>query len=286
MSTLYTPDLITLNYTRRHRRLQDNESLDDELLKTFISESSTEFASALMRTPHPYVDTHFYDAPYSDGQRDNFGVFRELEVNADLLAITTLMNGDTTTIAPTGYVLEDANEYPKWQIRMKWDNQFAFTFNDNPQQAISVLGVWGYVPHYLRCWKQLTTLGEAIADNLTTSVTLTSAAGIEIGHYGLIGNEQVKVLDIADKVLIVEREVNGTTAAAHDTALPFKVFDQLPDIKGAVVAMTAYKYLHKDQIGSRVSVIDNGVVQVDDLDPQVQKTIDRHSRPKIMGVFR
>ena len=52
----------------------------------------------------------------------------------------------------------------------------------------------------------------------------------------------------------------------------------------AVRAITVYKYLHKDEIGGRVTVISGGVVTVQDLDRSVQETIDRCRRSYFMAV--
>jgi hypothetical protein len=269
MSALYTPDLITLNAARSDRRLAVAETGDDALIQRYISECSTEFAvGGLMRTPHPYIDTLAFDY-YNP---------REIELGADLLAITTLTNGDGTALASTEYVTKPTNELPKWKVQMKIGSAYLFNYITSLEEAISIAGIWGYVPHYLRCWRQLTTLSGAVTDAVTTSITVTIGTLFEVGHYALIGSEQVKVTAIATNTLTVERGANGTTAATHSSNDAVKVFDQLPDIAGAVLAMVVYRYLHKDQIGSRVTVIDNGVVQVDDLDPRVQKTIDRHTR--------
>lgn len=264
---LYTPYLCTLAYLRQYRRLATSETGDDTLLLNLIAEASAEFIEALQRTPHPYVASKAFGLTHFENSLD-------LDLRDDLLAVSSITNASGSAIS-SGYNLRPNNVYPKRRIELVssgatyWD----YTYRED---IVSVAGIWGYVPTYATgAWKQLTTAAEAM-DTSETGFDLTSGTLIEVGHYLLVDTEQMLVTAISTNTATVERGVNGTTAAAHDTAAAVKAFQQLPDIKAAVKDIAAYKYLHKDQIGSRVSVFDGGTVQVDDLDPSVQKTINRH----------
>lgn len=59
----------------------------------------------------------------------------------DLLTVTTLTNGDGTTIAAANYRLEPRNETPKWQIRLDEDTIWEM---DDSDSEVSIAGTWGY----------------------------------------------------------------------------------------------------------------------------------------------
>jgi uncharacterized phiE125 gp8 family phage protein len=68
----------------------------------------------------------------------------------DLLTVTTLTNGDGTTIAAANYRLEPRNEIPKWQIRLDEDTDWEM---DDSDSEVSIAGTWGYtttVPHDIK----------------------------------------------------------------------------------------------------------------------------------------
>jgi len=58
--------------------------------------------------------------------------------------VTALVNGNGTPIPATGFVLQPANEYPKYMIRLR--RGYHWTYTSDPIQAIEVTGVWGFVP--------------------------------------------------------------------------------------------------------------------------------------------
>lgn len=276
---LYQPMLCTVNYLRQHRGLTTVETSDDALLMSFIQEASNEVIESMKRVPHPYVQTRSYD--YGGGFMPDIYT---LNFDEDLLELATLTNGDSNTISSTNYVLRSANTYPKWRIQLKSGGATAFTYPaTGVQDAISIAGIWGYVPHYPAAWKALTTLNGGLTDT-ATSVVLASGTLVEVGHYLKVDSEQMLVTAISTNTATVERGQNGTTAAAHLTGATVSAFQQAQDIKGAVREIAAYYYKAKDRTGGRVTVFDGGSVTVEDLDPRVQKTIDRHKRRTIMGV--
>lgn len=274
---LYQPLLCTVNYLRQHRNLATSETSDDPLLLSFIQEASIEICEAIKRVPHPYVQTRAYD--WGGGFMPDI---RTLNLDEDLLELTTLTNL-SATISASDYVLKSANTYPKWRVQIKIGTALSFTYSQTPEEAVSIAGIWGYVPHYPSAWKILTTLAEDM-DTSETGVDLTAGALIEVGHYLRVDTEQMIVTALSTNTATVERGVNGTTAASHLTSAPVAAFQQANDIKGACREISAYYYKTKNQIGARVSVFDNGVVQVQELDPRIQNTVNRHKRRTIMGV--
>ncbi len=69
---------------------------------------------------------------------------RKLWLDEDLISITTLTNGDSSTISSSQYVLLPTNLSPKYAIKLLGSSGVAWQFTDDPEEAISVAGSWGY----------------------------------------------------------------------------------------------------------------------------------------------
>lgn len=83
------------------------------------------------------AETRYFDA---NGER-------QIDLDDDLLALTTLTNGDGNTVSATYYDLVDKNTLPYYAIRLK-ANSGVFWVPDslgNYEYAVTVLGTWGYV---------------------------------------------------------------------------------------------------------------------------------------------
>lgn len=279
--------LCTLNEVRRHRRLAVSETDDDALLKDFIINASAEFCAAVRRTPMVYFAEHRFD--YS---KENVKNSRLLMVDEDLLAIATIDNGDGSAVLAANTLTKPANGYPRYGVILTVD---AWARGTIAEQCIGVEGWWGYVPHYSYCWEtvMLLPVGE-LEDAVATTIDVAEGSGalFEIGQYILADDEIMQVTAIEAVViseeltidrLTVERNVLGTTAAAHTPGTTvLKVYRQLADIRDAVVNMVVYKYLTKDRVGGRVTVFDNNAVTTEDLDRSVYDTIKRHIRHDLL----
>lgn len=275
MGLLFHPWLTTLNHIRQHRRLQAAETGDDPLLMDFIAEASTEFIEALGRIPMPYVDSKRFGAANLDNSLD-------LKLREDLLEVTSITNGDGSTIA-SGYNLRPDNSYPKDTIELI-SNGSAYWRLIYREDRIAVPGIWGYVPHYAQnAWSasgiNLPTGG---LNSSVTSLVLAGGQGVtfETGQYIKVESETCQITAITGDTLTLSRGELGTTAAAHVAGVAISIFRQLADIKGAVREMVAYKYKTKDKNGGRVTVYEGGTIQVNDIDPQVEKTRQSHLRRK------
>ena len=62
----------------------------------------------------------------------------------DLCAITSVTNGDGTTVASSQYVTEPRTTTPYWALRLKANASVAWTYSDTPEGAISIVGRWAY----------------------------------------------------------------------------------------------------------------------------------------------
>lgn len=66
--------------------------------------------------------------------------FRTLRLDAPLISVTTLTNGDGAVLAPAAYRLEPRNESHYWSIRLL----SGYSWNFNVDGEVIVLGKWGY----------------------------------------------------------------------------------------------------------------------------------------------
>ncbi len=273
--TYYTPWLVPLEYVRQHRTLTDVETQDDDLLSELIAEASAEFIAALQRIPMPYVDSKQFGADRVSGL--------DLKLRDDLLAVTSITDGNGASVSGSDYNLRPDNHYPKHTIELLsisgswWGAPYR-------EDRITVAGTWGYVPHYLNgAWRQLTTLSANLSTTTGLTLTLTSTEGLSVGDYLKVDNETFGYITAVTSttVTVDERGALGTTAATHTSSTAVYVYRQLPDIMKAVRAMVVYAYTSKDKIGGTTRIYDGGTLVVEDLDPSVDAARKRHMR-KIM----
>lgn len=274
MSVPYRPWLCTLDYVRQHRPLAASETRDNDLLVSLIEDVSAAICEQLQRVPMPYVATKTFGPQHLVNSLD-------LNLRDDLLAVTALTNGSGASIT-TSYALRPDNVYPKRSIELASSsgNAWAVTYRED---RITVAGVWGYVPHYATCWRDsgINIPAGGLTDSATSLALGTGqGASFETGQYLRVttsgASEVMHVTAIATDTLTLARGELGTTAIAHVSGDDITVYRQLPDLMGAARDSVVYLYLHKDMVGSRVKVYDGGTVTVEDLDPRVQKIIDRH----------
>jgi len=112
-------------------------TISDDFLSAIITDCSREIDE--------HCDRHFY-ADYAtrtfDALEDVYGY--DLMLDEDLIGVTTITNGDSTTVSSSDYVLRPANENPKYKIRLKRGSSVSWTYQNDPEDAISVEGTWGY----------------------------------------------------------------------------------------------------------------------------------------------
>lgn len=156
-----------------------------------------------------------------------------------LLSITTLVNGDGTTVANTNYDLLPLFHYPKERVRLKQGNYWlspagitmALVPAEYAEDAIAITGEYGYVPDYpTKCWSRSTAkVGANMTDTTGTSLTVDTVGQLDVGNVIRVGTEQMRVAGpvastATATVLTVERGYNGSTAATHTTGDGIDVF--------------------------------------------------------------
>lgn len=113
---------------------------DDALLTALIARAQGIIDSYCNRTFEAASDS----TRYFDAERCISHDRRTLFLDADLCQITAVINGDGVTISSDQYVTIPRNETPWYEIRLKWGADSYWTWDDDPEDAISVTGRWAY----------------------------------------------------------------------------------------------------------------------------------------------
>lgn len=111
---------------------------DDDLLSECILRAQKVIDARTRRTFECYEDsTRTFDAVY-----DVSG--RTLYLDKDLCAITTITNGDGSSITALHVVSEPRSSTPYYGLTLKASTGLVWTYEEDPQDAISVTGRWAY----------------------------------------------------------------------------------------------------------------------------------------------
>jgi hypothetical protein len=126
----------TLAEYKDYASITSTNATDDGVLESIIEAASRFMDDATGRTFYARTETRKYDIP----------IGRELHLDDDLLTVTTLTNGDDTTIPNTEYNLLPANVYPKRSIKLRGASSYTWqtTSNGDTEQIIDVAGTWGW----------------------------------------------------------------------------------------------------------------------------------------------
>lgn len=115
------------------------QATDDAIIESLIEQASRAIdvfcggRTFYART----AETRYYNVPPD----------RQLDLDDDLLSVTTLTNGDSTTIAATDYVLVERGRPPYFGIRLKESSTVVWEMDSsgNTEWVISIAGTWGYI---------------------------------------------------------------------------------------------------------------------------------------------
>lgn len=126
--------------------LGNTTAADDALLSALLSAAQSTIDRYTRRTFEASADsTKYLDGvqPYVNG--------RWLHVSevGDLCAITSITNGDGTTVSASSYVTEPrnvatGNVEPIRAIKLKDNASIAWTYTGTPENAITIVGRWAY----------------------------------------------------------------------------------------------------------------------------------------------
>ena len=105
---------------------------DEELLNDLLNRATKAIDRFTDRTFTASDDTRYYGPEHVEGQ--------DLFLDSDLLSLSSLTNGDGTTLADTTYWLLPRNRPPYSVIRLK--SAYSWSFNTDGEVAVE--GSWGY----------------------------------------------------------------------------------------------------------------------------------------------
>ena len=125
----------SLSEYKIYSRIESADAGDDGYITAVLETASRIIEKLAGRVFYPTTETRVYDAPLGD----------ELMFDTDFLSITSITNGDGSTIPAAAYVLLPANSTPKWGVRLLRTSGVSWLMtNGSPEQCISVTGSTGY----------------------------------------------------------------------------------------------------------------------------------------------
>jgi hypothetical protein len=253
------------------------DAADDANKVNWIAAASSVIQAECHRSFEPYRATVLYDATGEGVSPTSL----DLEAGHWLLDLKTLTNGDSSVIASTSYILRGRG-YPKYRIELL--SGTTWTYDTDPQSALSLDAIWGYHEDYDHAW---IVTGDTVQDNplsdSATSLTVTDADGTDarfrtrfgVGMLLKIEDEylRVRAVNTVTNTLTVTRGVNGTTAAAHVVTTPIYSWAVAPDVEQACVQLVAWMERQPGSPGEVIQVMMNQTVIKSDAIPSFVTTV-------------
>lgn len=237
----------TLDLFKGLKRITSVSTVEDAVLEKFLGAASRAIdAYCGGRYFYPRVATKLYDVPDD----------RMLRLDDDLLALTTLTNGDLSVITSTDYLLESANGYPKWGIKLRDSSNLMWEYSAavSSERVISVLGEWGCHNDYAGAWLATDTLSAGI-NAAVTALPTTGSALIKYGQILKIDSEILNVSTVVTTTTnVIKRGDNGSTAAAHLISAPISVWLPMEDIRAACEDIVLTEYNKRFGSGAEAGV--------------------------------
>ena len=157
--------------------ISSTDTNDDSVIEDLVELASRYIDHKTGRTFYARTETRYFDVPRMGS--------RELRLDDDLLTITTLTNGDDSSIANTEYNFIPKNITPYYAIRLKASSSAYWNFDSdgNGEFVISVAGTWGYTataPDDIKsaCLMIATSAYKRRFGESTSSTATITAAGV------------------------------------------------------------------------------------------------------------
>lgn len=242
----------------RQSYLGVSSNADDALLLDLIRSVSRDIDSACLRHFYPVIQTRYFNPLEDTTMSEILPTRRRLLMDDDLLAVTTLVNGDSTTIGSTSYILETPNFTPYWAIKLLLTSGYVWYYTVDAENAISVTGVWGYHSDYANAWLSVDTLGAAMSDTTGTTALLTNGNGsVKGGQLVKVDDEYMYWGTVADKSASnLLRGVNGSTAATHLSGAAVYVWQVDDAIQQVAKEAAAARYRLRDNPVGETVIMD------------------------------
>ncbi len=276
----------TLQAVRRQAQIGANEITQDEELVDWIADASAWIDN--------YCGQHFDPRIYTKGLNGEVGSVNPLLFlkALPLLAITTLKNGDGSTIASANYTTLPKYDYPKTHVRLTVGNSW-LTPNQTDAtcpspapvldsayavDALEITGTWGFHTDYDNAWEDSgSTLGAAVSTTTATQITLDSLTDdLDVGHLIRIDSEWLYVVGPVEATLTaitrtVKRGVNGSTAATHLSGSTVYVYRPESRIELATRMLVAAMFeAEANATGEVLNVSGMGTVSTSDVPKKVK----------------
>jgi hypothetical protein len=134
---MITNGYATLAEAKAWGRITTTDSTDDGVIEQLVESASRYIDTEAQRVFYATTETRLFDMPNNPA-----GV---IMFDKDLLTVTTLTNGDGSTVASTAYVLLPANYSPKFALQLipSTSTIWKSAANGNTLQCISIAGSWG-----------------------------------------------------------------------------------------------------------------------------------------------
>lgn len=246
----------TLTDYKSYHTITSTDLTDDAVINQLLEGASRLLDSKTGRKFYPTIETLKYDLPKTP----------ILYVEDDLLELTTLTNGDNTTISSANYFLHSPNATPYWGVELNTTSNITWqaNTNGNEKQVISILGLFGFRDKYsMQAWKTGGTLGAAMTDTTTLAFTMTAGHTLSFGQILRIDNEILIVDTVSTNTITpTKRGDNGSTAATHLNGATVSVWQPMEEARNAVceIANLAYTRRNGQTAGGVAQVTAAGVV--------------------------
>ena len=125
-----------------YRGMSTSTSTTASVDNTIIQHCLDAAQAQIDRYTHRTFEASTTAARYFDAIEDVDG--RTLYLDDDLAAIASVTNGDGAALTSTSYVTRPVNETPYREIRIRSGSDNAWTYNTEPESAITVVGYWAY----------------------------------------------------------------------------------------------------------------------------------------------
>lgn len=209
-----------------------SDTSDDALLQRLLDAANSHIDSKCQRTFQAASDTTRYFDPALDVMNG------ELWLDDDLSNVTSIVNGDGTTLAASDWYHNPRNYTPWYSLGLMLASTKIWTYTNSPQNSISITGRWAY----------MTRFNATAFSRVTGIVTATIAAP------GLIVGQTVYVVNVADSSFNGAFTVTantGTTvtwaqAGVDDTDTTGTLLFTPADIVQACRRLAAWLYRQKD----------------------------------------
>ncbi len=249
---------------------------EQESFRELLESASRHIDKQAHRRFYCWEGIKFYDGKYGNLLIDDILSISLLRLDEDADDVYE------STMAATDYLLYPANKLPYDRLELSNASNYG-GFASGVPQGVEITGVHGYgdgesiTPYYAS--------GQVVRDNPlaagATTITTLATAPLGAGMTLRIEAEQVYITSITNATtFVVERGVNGTTAAGHVQDTPMSLYEAPQPVIQATLVMAMRAWKRKDSaFQDAVGSPDTGLVVVyKDEDPYVKGVIHDYFR--------